>query len=66
MAELGEDEKNRVSHRARAFAALRPVLEQVLARARRAQVASVSSQRLSARSVAEEVEVRAAAEDEGA
>jgi XTP/dITP diphosphohydrolase len=30
MAELGEDEKNRVSHRARAFAALRPVLEQVL------------------------------------
>jgi XTP/dITP diphosphohydrolase len=31
MAELGEDEKNRVSHRARAFAALRPVLERVLA-----------------------------------
>ncbi len=30
MAELSEDEKNRVSHRARAFAALRPVLEQVL------------------------------------
>jgi XTP/dITP diphosphohydrolase len=31
MAELSEDEKNRVSHRARAFAALRPVLEGVLA-----------------------------------
>jgi XTP/dITP diphosphohydrolase len=31
MAELGEDEKNRISHRARAFAALRPVLERVLA-----------------------------------
>ena len=30
MAELGEDEKNRVSHRARAFAALRPLLERVL------------------------------------
>jgi XTP/dITP diphosphohydrolase len=30
MAELGEDEKNRVSHRAAAFAALRPVLEQVI------------------------------------
>jgi XTP/dITP diphosphohydrolase len=31
MAELDEDEKNRVSHRGRAFAALRPVLERVLA-----------------------------------
>jgi len=31
MAELSEDEKNRISHRARAFAALRPLLEQVLA-----------------------------------
>jgi len=31
MAELGEDEKNRLSHRARAFAALRPLLERVLA-----------------------------------
>jgi XTP/dITP diphosphohydrolase len=31
MAELGADAKNRVSHRARAFAALRPVLERVLA-----------------------------------
>lgn len=31
MAELPEEEKNRVSHRARAFAALRPVLEVVLA-----------------------------------
>jgi XTP/dITP diphosphohydrolase len=31
MAELEPDEKNRVSHRARAFAALRPVLERVLA-----------------------------------
>jgi XTP/dITP diphosphohydrolase len=30
MAELEPDEKNRVSHRARAFAALRPVLERVL------------------------------------
>lgn len=31
MAELSEDEKNRVSHRARAFAKLRLVLEKVLA-----------------------------------
>ncbi|MGD0525769.1 MAG: RdgB/HAM1 family non-canonical purine NTP pyrophosphatase [Polyangiaceae bacterium] len=31
MAELGEAEKNRVSHRGKAFAALRPVLERVLA-----------------------------------
>jgi XTP/dITP diphosphohydrolase len=31
MAELGEDEKNRVSHRGRAFAALRPLIERVLA-----------------------------------
>ena len=31
MAELGEAEKNRISHRARAFAALRPMLEHVLA-----------------------------------
>jgi XTP/dITP diphosphohydrolase len=31
MAELQEDEKNRLSHRARAFAGLRPVLERVLA-----------------------------------
>jgi XTP/dITP diphosphohydrolase len=31
MAELTEDEKNRISHRARAFAALRPLLEGVLA-----------------------------------
>jgi XTP/dITP diphosphohydrolase len=38
MAELGEDEKNRISHRARAFAALRPVLEQVL-RERTQQIA---------------------------
>jgi XTP/dITP diphosphohydrolase len=38
MAELAEDEKNRVSHRARAFAALRPVLERVLEE-RREQVA---------------------------
>ncbi len=30
MAELREDEKNRISHRARAFAALRPLLERVL------------------------------------
>jgi XTP/dITP diphosphohydrolase len=30
MAELPDDEKNRVSHRARAFAALRPMLERVL------------------------------------
>jgi XTP/dITP diphosphohydrolase len=31
MAELSEAEKNAISHRARAFAALRPVLEKVLA-----------------------------------
>lgn len=31
MAELPETEKNRVSHRARAFAGLRPLLERVLA-----------------------------------
>ena len=31
MAELGEDEKNRISHRGRAFAGLRPLLEAVLA-----------------------------------
>jgi XTP/dITP diphosphohydrolase len=31
MAELPDHEKNRVSHRARAFAALRPVIERVLA-----------------------------------
>jgi len=30
MAELGDAEKNRLSHRARAFAALRPVLAAVL------------------------------------
>ena len=30
MAELSDDEKNRVSHRALAFAALRPLLEEVL------------------------------------
>lgn len=30
MAELANDEKNRVSHRARALAALRPILERVL------------------------------------
>jgi XTP/dITP diphosphohydrolase len=38
MAELTDDEKNRVSHRARALAALRPVIERVLAE-RAAQVA---------------------------
>jgi inosine/xanthosine triphosphate pyrophosphatase family protein len=31
MAELPDGEKNRVSHRGRAFAALRPLLEKVLA-----------------------------------
>ncbi len=31
MAELPDAEKNRISHRARAFAALRPVIEKVLA-----------------------------------
>jgi XTP/dITP diphosphohydrolase len=41
MAELGEDEKNRVSHRASAFAALRPLLEQVI-RERRQQVARLA------------------------
>ena len=40
MAELGDDEKNRVSHRARAFAALRPMLEKVLEE-RAAQVAKL-------------------------
>jgi XTP/dITP diphosphohydrolase len=38
MAELDEAEKNRVSHRARAFAALRPLLEDVL-RQRKDQIA---------------------------
>jgi XTP/dITP diphosphohydrolase len=38
MAELGDDEKNRVSHRGRAFAALVPVLTRVLEE-RAAQVA---------------------------
>jgi XTP/dITP diphosphohydrolase len=32
MAELGEDEKNRISHRARAIAALRPAIEDLIAR----------------------------------
>jgi XTP/dITP diphosphohydrolase len=32
MAELGEDEKNRVSHRARAAAALRPAIEALIER----------------------------------
>jgi XTP/dITP diphosphohydrolase len=40
MAELAEDEKNRVSHRARAFAALRPLLEKILEE-RNEQVARV-------------------------
>jgi XTP/dITP diphosphohydrolase len=40
MAELDPEEKNRVSHRARAFAALRPALERVLAE-RAEQVAKV-------------------------
>jgi XTP/dITP diphosphohydrolase len=31
MAELDESEKNRLSHRAKAFAALRPVLQRALA-----------------------------------
>jgi inosine/xanthosine triphosphate pyrophosphatase family protein len=39
MAELGEEEKNRVSHRGRAFALLLPVLRSVLAE-RAAQTAS--------------------------
>jgi XTP/dITP diphosphohydrolase len=39
MAELGAEDKNRVSHRARAFAALRPILERVLEE-RAAQVES--------------------------
>jgi XTP/dITP diphosphohydrolase len=37
LAELAEDEKNRLSHRAQAFAALRPLLEAVL-RDRQAQL----------------------------
>ena len=40
MAELSDEEKNRVSHRGKALAALRPVLEQVLA-ARAEQAARV-------------------------
>ncbi len=40
MAELSEHEKNRLSHRARAFAALRPLLEGIL-RERAAQVARI-------------------------
>jgi XTP/dITP diphosphohydrolase len=40
MAELTEDDKNRVSHRGRAFAALRPLLQRVLAE-RAEQVARV-------------------------
>jgi XTP/dITP diphosphohydrolase len=44
MAELDEAEKNRVSHRARAFAALRPLLEDVI-RERVAQVARFDRQR---------------------
>lgn len=40
MAELSDDEKNRVSHRARALMALRPVIERVLEE-RAAQVARV-------------------------
>ena len=40
MAELGEHEKNRLSHRARAFAALYPLLEDVL-RQRASQVARI-------------------------
>ncbi len=36
MAELGEEEKNRHSHRAKAAAALRPALEDLLARRREA------------------------------
>jgi hypothetical protein len=34
MAELSEDEKNRISHRARAFIAMRPLLEAELERLR--------------------------------
>jgi len=37
IAELSEDAKNRISHRGRAFAALRPAIEQRLARATRSQ-----------------------------
>jgi len=40
LAELDGEDKNRVSHRARAFTALRPILERVLEE-RAAQVASV-------------------------
>ena len=41
MAELGDDEKNRISHRARAIAALRPALVELVAR-RRADAARAS------------------------
>jgi XTP/dITP diphosphohydrolase len=34
MAELADDEKNRISHRAQAIAALRPALEERIARRR--------------------------------
>ncbi len=40
MAELAEEEKNRISHRARAIAALRPALEERIAR-RRADVGRI-------------------------
>jgi XTP/dITP diphosphohydrolase len=42
MAELGEDEKNRISHRARAIMALRPALEALIAR-RRADAGRIAS-----------------------
>jgi len=41
MAELGDEEKNRVSHRAQAVAALRPVLADLIAR-RRADAARIA------------------------
>ena len=41
MAELTDDEKNQVSHRARALATMRPLIERALEE-RRAQVARVS------------------------
>ena len=40
MAELASDEKNRVSHRAQALAAIRPHIEEALT-ARRARIAAM-------------------------
>ena len=43
MAELSEDEKNRISHRAKALAAMRPRLEATI-RARQAEAEGILEQ----------------------